>query len=115
MYPGCVDLAEACRHGGDAERMRRAVGQLMERGFVETRRTTRGGLSSPELHLTEAGMAVAFGLASVDEDACQAIAARERSLLRDLDRLRARRLDVLGARTVPPSAATESERDRDER
>src|SRR5690349_4797777 len=84
MYPEYVDLSEACRHSGDAERMRRAVGQLMERGFVDARLTRRGGLSSPELHLTEAGMAVAFGLVRVEEDAHQAIAAREQSLLRDL-------------------------------
>jgi hypothetical protein len=89
MYPGVVDLAAACRRCGDAERMRRAVGQLMERGFVDARLTRRGGLSSPELRLTEAGMAVAFGLASVDEDASEAIAARELRLLRELERVKA--------------------------
>jgi hypothetical protein len=111
MYPGYVDLAEACRHCGDAERMRRAVGQLLERGFVDARLTPRGGLSSPELHLTEAGMAVAFGVACVEEDARQAIAARERSLLRDLDRVRARRLDAFAVRAVAPSAATADPRE----
>jgi hypothetical protein len=115
MYPGSVDLAQACRHCGDAERMRRAVGHLMERGFVDARLTPRGGLSSPELRLTEAGMAVAFGVASIEEDSCEAIASRERNLLRDLDRLRARRLDALAVRTVAPSVATESEGDRDGR
>jgi hypothetical protein len=90
-YPSGLDLAEASRHCGDAERMRRAVEQLTERGFVDARLTPRGGLSSPELHLTEAGMAVAFGVACVHEGAFEAIATRERRLLRELDRLRARR------------------------
>ena len=94
-YPGGLDLADASRHCGDAERTRRAVAQLTERGLVAARPTSRAGRSSAELHLTEAGMAVAFGVACVDQDAVEAIAARERRLLRELDRLRASRRPLL--------------------
>ncbi|HTJ05093.1 MAG TPA: hypothetical protein VL624_07090 [Caldimonas sp.] len=105
MYPGCLDLDQACRHCGDAERMCRTVEQLRERGFVAARPLSSDGLSAHELRLTEAGMAVAFGLACIEEDASAAIAARERRLLRELDRVRASRLGALAVRGVPPSAA----------
>jgi hypothetical protein len=88
MYPDPVDLAEACRHSGEAERMRRAVSHLVGRGLVDASWSPHRG--SPELRLTEAGMAVAFGLACAEEDAHEAIAAREEKVLRDLDSARAR-------------------------
>ena len=106
MYPGDADLSAACRHCGDAECIRRAVAQLLERGFVDACLAPRGTLSSPELHLTEAGMAVAFGVACADEDVRQAIAARERRLLHDLDRARSSRLEDLAVRAEARSAAT---------
>lgn len=49
-------------------------------------------------------MAVAFGLVCVEEDAHEAIAAREEKVLRDLHRVQARGLGASGLHLRAPSA-----------
>lgn len=96
-YPDSSSLVEVGRQtafGGT--RMRRAVADLVRGGFIEVRPSSRKGLP----RLTEAGMAVAFGLACADA-ARDKIAALERATLCALDEQRTR-----GCRAPPPDGSS---------
>jgi hypothetical protein len=88
MYPDCVRTDEISRHTGieDVRAVRAARG-LFEGGLVTAHGTVCEMLGS-ELMLTEQGMVVAFGLACVEEDPRDAIAALEAQTLRQLHRYR---------------------------
>lgn len=78
-YPEPIDLDAVCRHTGfDGARVRRAVWELVDHGLVEVHGSPSWvGLPWSVPRLTEAGMAAAFGLASVEDDARGAIGSLE--------------------------------------
>ncbi len=104
-YPDPVRTDELSRHlGFEGVRAVRAVRGLFEGGLI----TPRGlacveGMPGSELVLTESGMAVALGLADVEDDTRGAIAALEAQALRQLHRYRESRV---AARWVCPVDAS---------
>ncbi|MGH8795837.1 MAG: hypothetical protein ACREXI_02165 [Caldimonas sp.] len=94
-YPEPIDLDAVCRHTGiDDAKVRRALWGLVDHGYVEIRGSPSwAGLPWSVSRLTEAGMAVAFGLASIEDDARGVIGLLEAASLRELDRQRKRRPD----------------------
>jgi predicted ArsR family transcriptional regulator len=89
-YPDPIDLDAVCRHTGlEDAKVRRELWGLVDQGYVEVQGSPSwAGLPWSVSRLTEAGMAVAFGLASVEGDARGAIALLEAATLRELDRQR---------------------------
>ena len=68
--------------GFDAPRVREAFGDLVESGFVEIQTSPpEPGSQRMQVRLTEAGMAVAFGLARAADGACAAVQALEAATL----------------------------------
>ncbi len=86
-YPDPIDLDAVCRHTGlDDAKVRRELWGLVDHGYVEVQGSPSwAGLPWSVSRLTEAGMAVAFGLAGVEDDARGAIASLEAATLRELD------------------------------
>ena len=121
-YPNPIDLDAVSRHTAlDGANVRRELWGLVDHGYVDVQGSPSwAGLPWSVSRLTEAGMAVAFGLASVEDDACGAIALLESATLRELDRQRKRRssrfaaarrgtapqVDVYPLRRAAPRAAT---------
>lgn len=89
-YPDRVRADEISRHLGiEDARAVRAVRGLFEGGLVTTHGSPCAeGMLGSELMLTEPGMVVAFGLACVEDDPRDAIAALEVQTLRQLHRHR---------------------------
>ena len=94
-YPERPTLDELCSQTGfDTGRTRRAVVALLHCGLVDVRPPSGSGLP----HLTEAGMAVAFGLAPV-ATAGLTLAALEKATVRALNEQRTRRFAGLDRRS----------------
>ena len=89
-YPDRVRIDELLEHVGlDGVRAVRAVRGLFEGGLITAHGSVCvGGMPGSELRLTEPGMAVAFGLACVEDDPRGAITALEDQTLRQLHRHR---------------------------
>ena len=89
-YPGRIQIDDLLGHIGlDGARAVQAVRGLLEGGLVTARGSACvGGFPGSELRLTEPGMAVAFGLAGVEDDPRCAIRALEAQTLRQLHRQR---------------------------
>jgi hypothetical protein len=92
-YPEPIDLDAVCRHTGLSDaKVRRELWGLIDHGYVEVQGSPSwAGLPWSAPRLTEAGLAVAFGLASVDDDPLGIIGLLEEAALRELERLRRRR------------------------
>ena len=90
MYPEPLDLDSLYRLTGiDDTRARLAMWGLVERGFIDLRGSPSWiGLSWSQPRLSEAGMAVASGLASLHEDSRVVIKRLEAKALSQLDELR---------------------------
>ena len=94
-YPERASLDELCsRTGFGTGRTRRAVVALLDWGLVDVRPPSGSCLP----HLTEAGMAVAFGLAPA-ATAGVTLAALEKATVRALIEQRTRRFDGLDRRS----------------
>ena len=103
-YPERPSLDELCSQTGfDTSRTRRAVVALLHRGLVDVGPPSRSALPQ----LTEAGMAVAFGLAPA-ASAGLTLAALEKATVRALNEQRTRRFDRLD-RTGQAAVADEFE------
>lgn len=92
-YPEPIDLDAVSRHTGLSDaKVRRELWGLVDHGYVEVQGSPSWvGLPWSVPRLTEAGLVVAFGLASVEDDALGVIGLLEVATLRELDRLRKRR------------------------
>ena len=89
-YPNRLQIDELLEHIGlDGVRAVQAVRGVVEGGLVTARGfACVGGMPGSELRLTEPGMAVAFGVAGVEDDPRRAIRVLEEQTLRQLRRHR---------------------------
>ncbi|MEO8278555.1 MAG: hypothetical protein ABI564_02615, partial [Ideonella sp.] len=71
VYPGRIPVDELLKHVGlDGPRAVQAVRGLFEGGLIAAEGATCPvGMPGSAIRLTEPGMVVAFGLASIEEDA----------------------------------------------
>jgi predicted ArsR family transcriptional regulator len=97
--PEPMDLEAVCRHTGlDESKVRRELWGLVDHGYVEVQGSPSWfGLPWSVARLTETGIAVAFGLVSVEDDARGVIALPEAATLRELDRLTKQRSNRFAA------------------
>ena len=89
-YPSRIQIDDLLGHIGlQGVRAVQAVRGIVEGGLVTASgAASLGGMPGSELRLTEPGMAVAFGLAGVEDDPRCAIRALEAQTLRQLHRHR---------------------------
>lgn len=88
-YPDQIDLDAVSRQTRlDGPQVRAALWELVDRGLVDVPGSPSwAGLPWSVPRLSEAGMAVAFGLAAADDDAGEVIDRLEAATLRQLNRL----------------------------
>ncbi|MEO6896477.1 MAG: hypothetical protein ABI218_07525 [Caldimonas sp.] len=92
-YPDALHVEELLGHIGlESGRGERAVRGLFEGGLITARGTPCvEGVPGSELRLTEPGIAVALGLAGIEDDPRGAITSREVQTVRLLHQARERR------------------------
>ena len=104
-YPEPIDLDAVCQHSGLSNgKVRCELWGLVDYGYVEVRGSPSwAGLPWSLPRLTEAGLAVAFGLASVEDDPLGVIGLLEAATLRELERLKKRRSNRSAAACRAPT------------